>query len=237
MAKTDTPKTLSNETIEQLHSILDKVFDEGQHWIKSVGTKDWRRLHYLSTRARRQSKSAPSTSQIVEAVKPVLDYIAKAATSFSGAADCYVIVKPENGCLKEEGIALLRPVLKFNRDGEPQLNFHVWFHCKPNANPDDHLMAGWRLESPEGSNTTHHFFHAQPLRRYGSDNKTHGLPDRFPERFPTIPLPATNTIELCLAAVLVACGKDALHSLARSSDNGKVREAAQAFYDKVVKVA
>jgi hypothetical protein len=233
MATTISEQALSHETVEQLNAIFDKVFTEGQQWIKSIGVTDWRKTHYLGARARRNSGTGPSVEHVANAVKPVLDYMAKTATTQTGATHNYIIVKPDNSCLNEGGIALIRPVLKCNTSNEPRLNFHVWFHCMPAANPDDHLMVGWRLEGPEGHTTTHNFFHAQPLRKYGSAEKGHGLPDRYPERFPTIPLPATDIVELCLTAILVACGKDAIGNLVRHSSNAKVRASANAFYTKV----
>ena len=162
----------------------------------------------------------------------MLGYLGKGASNETGSVYSYVIVKADKLCLADGGIALLRPVLKRTRGSEAILNFHVWFHCLPAGNHGDHLMVGWRLENPEDGDT-HNFFHAQPLRTYGPEERGHGLHDHFPVRFPTIPLPASNAVELCLTAVLMACGKEALRTFVRSSRNAEVRAAANAFWTKV----
>lgn len=163
--------------------------------------------------------------------------ILTAPSNLTGGMHSYVIVKGDGGCLAENGIALVRPVLKTNFSGEPTLNFHVWFHCMPSGGSDDHLVTGWRLEHPEGNNTSHDFFHAQPMRKFGPEESVHGMHNRFPESFPTIPLPASNVVELCLTAVLVACGKEALRTFVRSSANAEVRAAARGFWTKLFGVA
>lgn len=177
--------------------------------------------------------SAPSVGNVVADVHVLLSYLAKEAGAESASAHNYFVVKADSQCLDGNGIALLRPVLKTNFDNKPQMNFHVWFHCLSPGTVDDHLMVGWRLEAPEGGGSAHDFFHAQPLRRYGPDDAVHGLHRRFPENFPTIPLPATNVVELCLTAVLVACGKDTLRALVRGSRDATVRAAAKAFWTRV----
>jgi hypothetical protein len=233
MATAAPEQSLAPETVIQLRFILEKLFKEGQQWIKGIGATDWRRTRYISARARRSGGGGPSVTNVVEDIQPVLGYLAKEASNETGMVHSYVILKAESGCLIENGIALLRPVLKNNFSNRPTLNFHIWFHCMPSANANDHLMIGWRLEGPEGGASSHDFFHAQPLRKYGPEEKGHGMHDRFPERFPTIPLPASNVVELCLTAVLVACGKETLRAFVRNSGNAEVRAAANAFWTKV----
>jgi hypothetical protein len=177
--------------------------------------------------------SAPSVANVVTDVHVLLSYLAKEASAATASTHNYFVVKADSKCLNSSGIALLRPVLKTNFDNKPQLNFHVWFHCLSPGTVNDHLMVGWRLEAPEGGGSAHDFFHAQPLRRYGPDDAVYGLHNRFPDSFPTIPLPATNVVELCLTAVLVACGKDALRVLVRGSGDAAVRAAANAFWTRV----
>lgn len=228
-------RALAAETVAQLRFILNRLFRDGQQWIRGIATTDWRRMRYVEVRARRSTGTGPSITNVVTDVQRVLGYLARVASEETGRFHGYVIVKGDNGCLKEGGIALIRPVLKVNFDQEPTVNFHVWFHCMPSGNDNDHLMVGWRLEGPEGGgdSSTHDFFHAQPLRFYGPEDRGHGLHDRFPVRFPTIPLPASNVVELCLTAVLVACGKETLRALVRNSGNAEVRAAANAFWAKV----
>lgn len=235
MATAANEQGLAAEAVAQLRFILDRLFKDGQQWIKGITTTDWRRMRYVEARARRSTNTGPSITHVVKEMQPVLGYLAKVASEETGRFHGYVIVKGDNSCLKEGGVALIRPVLKLNLDNEPTLNFHVWFHCMPSGNDEDHLMVGWRLEGPEGGgdSSPHDFFHAQPLRSYGPEDKGHGLHDRFPVRFPTIPLPASNVVELCLTAVLVACGKETLRTFIRSSGNAEVRAAANTFWTKV----
>lgn len=237
MATGPVPLVLPQETLAQLRFILERLFEEGRHWVNSIDVRDWRRSRYIGARARRSTGSGPSINQVVDDIKPVLGYLSKEASNLTGGMHSYVIVKGDSGCLAENGIALVRPVLKTNFSGEPTLNFHVWFHCMPSGGADDHLVTGWRLEHPEGNNTSHDFFHAQPMRKFGPEESVHGMHNRFPESFPTIPLPASNVVELCLTAVLVACGKEALRTFVRSSANAEVRAAARDFWTKLFGVA
>lgn len=225
-------QSIPTETVDQLRFIVDRLFTDGQKWVKGIGTSDWRRKRYVETRGRRPDGKAPSITHVVNEIESVLGYLAKDATSQTAALHSYLIVKPDSQCLEDHGIALLRPVLKNNLSNQPQLNFHVWFHRLTPGTTDDHLMIGWRLEAPEGDATTHNFFHAQPLRKYGLDESVHGLHGYHSERFPTIPLPASNLVELCLTAVLVACGKEALRTFVNSG-NPAVRASSKVFWAKV----
>jgi hypothetical protein len=227
---------LPADTVTQIRVILERSFIEGRHWVKGISTTDWRRRRYFGdSRAARRAVggAAPTVTHVAAEFPPMAGYLGKNASAETAMAHSYILVKADSKCLEGNGIALLRPVLKTNFDNQPQLNFHVWFHCCSPGTDNDHLMVGWRLESPEGGGSTHDFYHAQPLRRYGPEETLHGLHERFPESFPTIPLPASNVVELCLTAVLVACGKDALRTLVRSSGDATVRAAANAFWTKV----
>lgn len=234
MATAPTFEALPADTTAQIRFIIERLFKEGQHWINGIDSRDWRRLRYFGTRARRSAVSGPSVNQVVDDINPVLGYLSKEASNLTGTVHSYVIVKGDTACLSENGIALLRPVLKTNFDDKPTLNFHIWFHSLPSGG-EDHLIMGWRLEHPEGSGDkiSHDFFHAQPMRKFGPEGTVHGMHHRFPDSFPTIPLPASNAVELCLTAILVACGKEALRTYVRGSSNADVRAAARAYWTKI----
>ena len=236
MATASPSPALPPETVAQIRFILERSFTDGRQWVKGISISDWRRSRYFSeTRSARRTagSTAPSVAHVAAELQPVLGYLGKDATTETASTHSYILVRADSKCLDGNGIALLRPVLKTNFDNQPQLNFHVWFHCLSPGTVDDHLMVGWRLEAPEGGGSTHDFYHAQPLRKYGPEETQHGLHERFPDSFPTIPLPASNVVELCLTAVLVACGKDALRALVRNSGDPTVRAAANAFWTKV----
>ena len=224
-------KPLPPDELEQLKSILNQLFREGNHWIAGIPSNDWRRIRYHASRNR--GPTDPSTDGVSNSWDPLAGYISKPATNLTGQLHHYLVVRPDKACEECNGIALLRLVLKTNFDDEPILNFHVWFHDVAPANGVDHLMFGLRLESPEGRDSSHNFFHAQPLRKYGPGEKVHGLPARLSESFPTIPLPANCLVELCLTAVLVACGKDALRNVIRNGRTTQVREAARVYWAKI----
>lgn len=225
---------LPAETLVQVKVILERLFTDGRQWVSGISTTDWRRVQYVSgsRSARRSEWTGPSVEHLASDLRPLLGYMGKNATSETALTHFYMVVRADKKCLDGNCIAFLRPVLKKNFDDEPQLNFHIWFNCLNPGTADDHLMIGWRLEGPEGKRTPHDFFHAQPLRKFGSEETTHGLHERFPESFPTIPLPASNVVELCLTAVLVACGKEALR-LFVTSGNPSVRSASRIFWSKV----
>jgi len=236
MATVPSGPALPAETVAQIRFILERSFNDGRQWVRGISLSDWRRLRYVGDpRAARRAGggAAPSVEHVAAEFPPILGYLGKDANAETASTHSYIVVRADSKCLDGNGIALLRPVLKTNFDNHPQLNFHVWFHCLSPGTVDDHLMVGWRLEAPEGGGSTHDFYHAQPLRRYGPQETLHGLHERFPESFPTIPLPASNVVELCLTAILVACGKDALRALVRNSGDAAVRAAANAFWTKV----
>lgn len=235
MANADRAKTIEHSIIKQVDAILLKIFDDGMKWLKEIPRLDPRREQYLSTRPR-GGNTAPSVEGVVKgSVNTVSSYIKKTADGTTDLTHQYLIVRPDNPCLDDKVVALIRPVLRTNKDNEPCLNFHVWFHYLADGQPPmaEHLILGWRLEGPEGSSTTHNYFHAQPLKKFGTDGATHGVPKRQSEKFPTIPLPASNIVELCLTAVLMASGKEAIRSFVRSSPDRALRESASKYWTKV----
>ena len=233
MATDPTPQSLPEETTAQLRFIITRLFKEGQHWLTGIDGADWRRSRYVGARARRSARTGPSANHVVDDIAPVLGYLSKEASTLTAQVHNCFVVKGDSACLAENGIVLLRPVLKTNFSDQVTLNFHVWFHCVP-AGGEDHLVTGWRLEHPEGARdkTSHDFFHAQPMRKFGPEESIHGMHHRFPDSFPTLPLPASNVVELCLTAVTVACGKEALRSFV-GSGNAEVRAAARTLWTKM----
>lgn len=231
MAQVHQSQALTRETIEQVDEILKKLFNEGQRWLKSVAKDDPRRMRYISSRPIRDA-NGPSTTYVAKDIQPVTNYLKKTATKETGATHTYLVVKPDSPCLDEKVVALVRPVLKTNLDEVPCLNFHVWFHHLA-TDGHEHFMVGWRLEGPEGNNTSHDYFHAQPLKKFGEAESIHGSPARQSERFPTIPLPVEDIVELCLTVVLMASGKEALRSLVCASTNKVLRDSARKYWTKV----
>jgi hypothetical protein len=222
--------------VVQLKYIVGSLYDAGHDWIKNIGANDWRRERYFGNRTRRSGIRGPSNLALAENAHSVQGYIGKTASSATASSQIFFVMAPDSACEDDNAIVLLRPVLKTNFDNEVTLNFHLWFHSIYAGDEADHLMVGWRLEAPEGGEpkkATHDFFHAQPLTRYGADGTTHGVHRRSSERFPTIPLPAANIIELCLTTVLMASGKEGLRGLVTKSTNPEVRAAARAYWTKM----
>lgn len=224
------PMTLPSDALTPLRVIVEKLYGDGQRWIRSISTTDWRRKWYMTHQRRRTP--GPDIGDIAGSAEVLSGYISKPASAQTGGMHFYFVVRPDKACIEDGSIAIFRLVLKTNFSNLPQLNFHVWFHSVSRANQTDHHMVGWRFENPEGGDSRHNYFHAQPLRKYGKDQCVHGLHDRFSESFPTIPLPANTAVELCLTAVLVASGKEGLRSFVNSS-NIHVRNATRIFWTKV----
>jgi hypothetical protein len=72
---------LAPDTVAQLRYILDKLFKEGQQWVKGIATTDWRRMRYVGARARRSAANGPSVSHVVDDIQPILGYLSKVASS------------------------------------------------------------------------------------------------------------------------------------------------------------
>lgn len=230
-------RRLPDPEIEAVKSILEALRAEGRHWIRGISTDDWRRLHYAATprnarRAGVRQNVGPAVAELFEDHRAIRKYLAQEASGHSEEMQHYILVKGDRHCIEDRGMVLLRPVLKVDFNGTVLLNFHVWFHDVEPANGQNHLMFGFRLEAPE-KGSVHDYFHAQPLRRFGAAGLCHGMSNRFPERFPTIPLHASDFVELCLNAVLIACGKDALRAILRGTGDPVVRSAANALWSKI----
>lgn len=231
MAQAHQSQALARETVEQVDEILKKLFNEGQRWLKGVGADDPRRIRYVSNRPNRDA-NAPSVTHVARDSQPVTNYLKKTATKETGSTHTYLVVKPDAPCLDDKVVALVRPVLKTNLDDKPCLNFHVWFHHLA-TDGHEHFMIGWRLEGSEGDNSSHDYYHAQPLKKFGEAETIYGTPARQSERFPTIPLPASDIVELCLTMVLMASGKEALRNLVCASANQALRDSARKYWTKV----
>ncbi|WP_157462068.1 hypothetical protein [Chitinimonas koreensis] len=222
---------LGRDIVDQVDEVLKKLFTEGKAWLKGFEAGDPRKSQYSSNRPNRDSK-APDVKDIVTEIQCVTNYIKNRASSSTEAKHMYVIVKPDAPCHDDNVVTLIRPVLKINKNHEPCLNFHVWFHHLA-TNGSEHYMAGWRLEGPEGDETSHDYYHAQPLKKFGEAASTHGAPGRQSERFPTIPLQANNIVELCLTTVLMVGGKEALRRLICTSTNKALRNSAREYWKRV----
>ena len=98
-------------------------------------------------------------------------------------------------------------------------------------------FGAFRFETPE-TGDVHNYYHCQPCRNFGDKEKLKNSV-YFSERFPTIPLNASNIVELTLCALLAALGRQktktfvrALLSQGSGSENSVLKEA----YGRVLNV-
>lgn len=94
-------------------------------------------------------------------------------------------------------------------------------------------FGAFRFETPESGNE-HNYYHCQPCRNFGDKEK---LKDSvlFSERFPTIPLNASNIVEQTLCALLAAFGRQKTRAFVRallSQGSGSENSVLKAAYGR-----
>ena len=118
--------------------------------------------------------------------------------------------------------------LRWNFNQTPaefRLFLGLWYETNGERN-----FNGYRFETPE-TGEEHDYFHCQPCRNFGDKDL---LPEAalVSERFPTIPLNASNIVELTVCALMATLGRKKMNQFLRKllmssggSDNGFLKNA------------
>lgn len=100
---------------------------------------------------------------------------------------------------------------------------------------NEETFGAFRFETPE-TGDVHDYYHCQPCRNFGDKEK---LKDSvlFSERFPTIPMNASNIVELTLCTLLAALGRKKTKAFVRAllrQGSGSENSALKAAYGSVL---
>lgn len=94
-------------------------------------------------------------------------------------------------------------------------------------------FGAFRFETPEAGDV-HNYYHCQPCRNFGDkENLKNSV--LFSERFPTIPLNASNIVELTLCALMAALGRQKTKTFVRSllrQGTGSENSALKSAYSR-----
>ena len=213
MPATDEQKALGS-LIAQLHSRALRA-------LKDVGREDWRR-QLLSSRGDLVSFDLSRSSD-----KAVEEEVLGIITEDNKCSRFYVVI-PEERANKSSWLALARIVVRSNHDGDKSINLELVLL----TSTSEPLGIGYRFENPEGKETTHNFYHAQPIRKLKGAGATAdeinipGTPTWYPDTFPSFPIPASDYLDLVLYGAHVACGRQRIEELTRPGGNDLVRDRA-----------
>lgn len=208
---------MEREIEEATVDLMVQVANTGVRWVRSLGAQDWRGNIVSELRTRKLDLLG---NQGVLTLKDRLLSQVRSATEFDPFP--YFVARPQNRALSEKWVSAIGVEARLNKDQSVNLGFHVLFFGKPQS-----LLTafGHRFDAPEGSKTTHNFYHVQPLRAWRNGMYIPGAFQQQPDTFPTIPLQATDSLDLALHAVHVACGSELIEGLCKTVGVNKVLKA------------
>ncbi len=117
------------------------------------------------------------------------------------------------------------------RDAEPHrvsYQIAVFYPCRE----DEPLARVWRFESPEGADSIHGYFHAQPghaLRTSRGDIEVPTADPKIPQGAPTIPVDADGELELFVALLVAVYGLREAADLIAGVGNPRVSACLRAM--------
>lgn len=209
---------MDNEIQEATVALIVEVATVGARWLRSLGLQDWRRNIVSELRTKNLELMG---AQALSAFKPQL--LGKIRTKAEFEPLPYFVVRPRGPADAEYWVPALGVEARENKDETIHLGFHVLFFGK--SQRTFHSF-GHRFDAPEGKQTTHNFYHVQPLRRWRNGEHVPFAFQQQPDTFPTIPLQASDSLDLALHAVHVACGSAIIDDLCSTRINGVLKKRA-----------
>lgn len=209
---------MDKEIEEATADLLAEVAKTGAQWVKGLGQRDWRRNLVSELRTKNLELM---TAQKVGNLKNEL--LGKIRSEAEFEPFPYFVARPRGPADAEYWVPAFGIEARSNKDKALQLGFHVIFFGKPQ---DTFKSFGHRFDSPEGSKTTHNFYHVQPLRGWRNGMYIPGTMQQQPDTFPTFPLLAQDSLDLALHAVHVACGPQLIEELCKSRINDVLKARA-----------
>lgn len=191
--------------------ILDRLRVEGREWYRVAESED---VDFLEKRVSANFKMFDGREIHTVGPKPV------------GAFPTKKILLTKPSSKEKEAVVGFWLRWNFNKDPvEFRLFLGLWYETNGERN-----FNGYRFETPE-EGQEHDYFHCQPSRNFGDRDL---LPEAalVSEKFPTIPLNASNIVELTVCALMATLGRKKMNQFLRKllmssdgSDNGFLRNA------------
>lgn len=198
-------------------SILDRIYKENLIWYRKADDQD---VDFFSKRV--SSKFSPLDQKEIHNIghKPQGNFSAKKL----------LVMQPHS----KEVEPALGMWLKWDFRSEP-FEFRLFLGQWSIIDGNNTFIA-FRFETPEVGDE-HDFFHCQPCRNFGDREN---LPEsaQISHRFPTIPLNASNIVELTLCALMSTLGRKKTRRFMRSlmtAADPDVSEVLQAAYSRCCK--
>lgn len=216
------------ETIETATAaLLADVAEKGFRWLNS--TSDWRRE--LVEKLRTDSFEVMSASKIAGIKKGLATKIQNKVVM----PDSHFVVRPYGPADSEHWAPTIGFDARANKDNEVQVGFFVAFFGKKSTAVNGYKLTsfGHRFDAPEGYDTTHNYYHIQPLKAWKNGATLPGAFQVHPDTFPTFPLEASDTLDLALHALHVACGAKYIEELARTKISATVAQRAALLHGKL----
>ncbi|WP_049730527.1 hypothetical protein [Rhizobium ecuadorense] len=180
------------EQFEAVISILNRLRDEGLEWYRSAATAD------VDLLQRRVSGNF----------------------SVFDSGELHTIGRKPKGSLPSKKILIMPPL-----GHEKESVLGMWLRWDFTTDPFQYrlFLGHWseiegqksfiafRFEAPE-QGEEHDYYHCQPCRNFGDkENVPHAVP--VSEHFPTVPINASNIVELTACAVMAAVGRKRMRTL------------------------
>ncbi|WP_081077556.1 hypothetical protein [Burkholderia cepacia] len=209
---------MDNDVKEATVDLIVEVANTGARWLKGLGLQDWRRNIVSELRSKNlELMGAQTLSQFKQQL------LGKIGTAAEFEPFPYFVVRPRGPADAEYWVPALGVEARENKDNTIHLGFHVLFFGKPQEGIHSF---GHRFDAPEGKKTTHNYYHVQPLRQWRSGLHVPYAFQQQPDTFPTIPLQASDSLDLALHAVHVACGSAIIDELCSTRINGVLKTRA-----------
>lgn len=218
-----------DESIEKaIAALLGDVADKGHRWLNT--TNDWRRE--LVVKLRSQQFELMSATQI-QGLKQ--GFSKKIAENAESPAQHFFVVQPFGPANSEKWAPTIGVEHRKNFENIVQVCFYVAFFGKQSTDIKSYRLTsfGHRFDAPEGRNSTHNYYHVQPLKGFKGGATLPGSFQIHPETFPTFPIDANDTLDLLLHTLHVACGAKYIEQLATTKINDVVAARAATLYRKL----
>lgn len=223
--------------LQCIAALVAETLRKGRQWLNSLKPDDWRSLRYRAGRPPHFPTGYGTFPQNKLGKPPVAlvgsEHALKSLVIEGEDACVNILVQPDNRAAKENWIPILSIVAEKNNDKIRHVNFHLWFHGVAKANLGEDQIFGWRFEGSEGQNTSHDFFHAQPVRSFVRGNSTPGFVQWMPETFPAVPIAAKDNLQLAFAALVTLGGKEALRKIIQNATDGDLRHRAREYWGSI----
>lgn len=204
---------------EAVAKILTRL---GEEWLQWWTRGDRERHLILGNSGAQETRAEPASEE-----PPTLDQIQKLHPAMTGREQ---IERALNGMAADEGHILREVIyvtppreersvicfigLDWNFAANPE-EFSIYLNIfgEPGARDEPVWHRGYRFETPN-ADKPHDYYHVQPIKTLGRGKvRIHGADGNATDKYPTIPVPASNIVTLCACVVASLYGTSKLEKV------------------------